>query len=114
MDVCKLAEEEPVSGGGIGDARTGHDRSVEGDEDAEGHGGGHDPRSGRSGDDSKRRDGGAFAGGDLAAGRIYWMAALVAMKRKPTMNRPPMRAMGRERSGRVTSPATMVRSFQPS
>ena len=63
-------------------------------------------------------DSAATAGRSLAAicaaGRMYWMAALVAMNSTPTMNRPPMRAMGRLRSGRRTSPATMVRSFQPS
>ena len=49
-----------------------------------------------------------------AAGRMYWMAALVAMYKTPTMKRPNISAMGRLRSGRRTSPATMVRSFQPS
>src|ERR1035441_9201062 len=49
-----------------------------------------------------------------AAGKTYWMPALVAMKRKPTRKSPPMRAMGRLRPGLRTSPATMVRSLQPS
>jgi hypothetical protein len=49
-----------------------------------------------------------------AAGRMYWIAALVAMNSAATMNRPPISASGRLRSGRFTSPATMVRSFQPS
>ena len=50
----------------------------------------------------------------LEAGSTYWMAALVAMNSTPTITSPPISAMGRLRSGRRTSPATMVRSFQPS
>src|SRR5271170_2154035 len=42
-----------------------------------------------------------------AAGRMYWIAALVAMYKAPTMKRPRMSAMGKLRSGRRTSPATM-------
>ena len=69
MNVRELAEEEAVTRGGEGNARTGHDGSVEGDEDAEGHGGGDESCAARAGDDGKRCDGGTFAGGDLRGGQ---------------------------------------------
>ena len=69
VDVRELAEEEPVAGGGEGDARAGHDGSVEGDEDAEGHGRGDESCAARAGDDGERGDGGTFAGGDLRGGQ---------------------------------------------
>ena len=69
VNVRELAEEEAVAGGGEGDARAGHDGSVEGDEDAEGHGGGDESCAARAGDDGERCDGGALAGGDLRSGK---------------------------------------------
>ena len=69
VDVRELAEEESVAGGGEGDARAGHDGSVERDEDAEGHGGGDEACAARAGDDGECGDGGAFAGGDLRGGQ---------------------------------------------
>jgi len=65
MDVRELAEEEPVARCGKGDARAGHDGSVERDEDAESHGRRNESCSGRAGNYGERSDGGALAGGDL-------------------------------------------------
>ncbi len=67
-DAGKLANEEPVAGGGKGNARAAHDGSVEGDEDGEGHGGGHKARSGMAGDNGQRIHGRTLAGGDLRGG----------------------------------------------
>ena len=51
MNVRELAEKEAVTCCGERDSRTGHDGSVEGNEDAEGHGGGDKAGSARPGDD---------------------------------------------------------------
>ena len=68
-DAGELAKEEPVAGGGKGNASAAHDRSVERDEDGEGHGGGHKARSGMAGDDGERSHGRPLAGGDLRGGQ---------------------------------------------
>ena len=65
----ELAEEETVARGGEGDARTGHDGSVEGDKDAESHRGGDEACPARASDDGERGDGGAFAAGNLRGGK---------------------------------------------
>ena len=69
VDVRELLEEEPVAGGGKGNARAGHDGSVERDEDAESHGCCHEAGSARTGDDGKSRYRGALAGGNLRGGQ---------------------------------------------
>src|SRR5579863_5367706 len=65
----ELAEEESVAGGGEGNARAGHDGSVERDEDADGHGGGDESCTAGPCDDGERGHGGAFGGGDLCGGQ---------------------------------------------
>ena len=64
-DVGELAEEEPVARRGKRDARARHHRSVEGDEDAEGHCRGHKARSAGTGHDRKRRNRRPLAASDL-------------------------------------------------
>ena len=99
MDIGHAPEEQAVARCGEGNAGSRHNCAVECDKYADRHGGGDQGCSPGSGDGSQCRHRWARGRGDLRAGKMYWMAAFVAIYSTPTMPSPAMRAMGRLRCG---------------
>jgi len=103
VNVRELAEEEAIARGRVRDARAGHDGSVSVTKMLRAMAAATKPAPAGPATTVSAVTAGRSLPAMAVAGSTYWMAAFVAMKRNPTIKSPPMRATGRERSGRRTS-----------